>query len=115
MVELEKIPLCRLRDLPDPGSRGLTLATYLGPLEIFLIRKGSEVYGYVNHCPHTGVNLEWMPDQFLDPTGGFIQCATHGALFRIEDGLCLRGPCMGERLRSAELHMELGKLFLISW
>jgi nitrite reductase/ring-hydroxylating ferredoxin subunit len=25
-------------------------------------------------------------------------CSTHGALFRVEDGVCLAGPCQGDRL-----------------
>ncbi|MGD8589642.1 MAG: Rieske 2Fe-2S domain-containing protein [Chromatiales bacterium] len=114
MCEGGKIALCRLQDLPDPGSRGITLDTRYGSLEIFLVRKCNEIYGYINHCPHTGVNLDWVQDQFLDPSGGFIQCATHGALFRIEDGVCLRGPCVGARLRPIELQLEQGKVILIS-
>jgi nitrite reductase/ring-hydroxylating ferredoxin subunit len=114
MVEKEKIALCRLQDLTDPGSRGINLDTRHGTLEIFLVRKGNELYGYINHCPHTGVNLDWIPDQFLDPSGGFIQCATHGALFSIQEGVCLRGPCVGDRLISIELQIEQGEVFLIT-
>ncbi|MEE8263379.1 MAG: Rieske (2Fe-2S) protein, partial [Gammaproteobacteria bacterium] len=40
----------------------------------------------------------WVPDQFLDETGNLLQCATHGALFRIEDGFCVAGPCTGASL-----------------
>lgn len=25
-------------------------------------------------------------------------CATHGAIFRVEDGVCLAGPCQGDQL-----------------
>jgi nitrite reductase/ring-hydroxylating ferredoxin subunit len=113
MVEREKIPICRLQDLADPGSRGINLHTLNGPLELFLVRKGKDVFAYHNHCPHTGVNLDWIADQFLDPSGGFIQCATHGALFRIEDGVCLRGPCAGDRLRAIELEIDQGELFVV--
>jgi nitrite reductase/ring-hydroxylating ferredoxin subunit len=91
----------------------MVLDTRRGPLEVFLVRKGDAVYGYINHCPHTGVNLEWVPNQFLDASGGFIQCATHGALFRIEDGFCLRGPCVGARLRSIELGIDQGEVYVI--
>lgn len=83
-------------------------------MEILLVRKGDAVYGYRNHCPHTGVNLDWMPDQFLDLTESFIQCATHGAMFRIEDGYCLRGPCAGESLQKLYLEIEQGGVVLYS-
>lgn len=39
-----------------------------------------------------------MPDQFLNLDGDLIQCATHDALFRLEDGVCIAGPCAGRSL-----------------
>ena len=90
--------LCALNDIPDQKARGFTLETEGNKLEFFIVRKGDQVYGYINRCPHTGVNLDWQPDQFLDLTGYQIQCSTHGALFRIRDGLCVYGPCQGQHL-----------------
>lgn len=113
MTEQARIPLLKLHELKDPDSRGFTLTTGQGTLEVLVVHKGGEVYGYVNRCPHTGVNLDWMPDQFLDPSNGFIQCATHGALFRIDDGVCLRGPCAGDRLRPITLQIEGEEVFVI--
>ena len=52
--------------------------------------------------------LDWVPDQFLAPEKDMIQCATHGALFRIEDGHCLAGPCTGENLTPLPVHVEGG-------
>jgi nitrite reductase/ring-hydroxylating ferredoxin subunit len=79
---------------------------------IFLVRKGDRVFGYRNRCPHTGAPLEWQPDQFLDFDGSFIQCALHGALFRIHDGYCLRGPCAGHGLEPVEVRVEEGRVVL---
>ena len=90
--------LCRLADLADPGTRGFTLQTPLGLQDIFLVRRGAAVYAYVNHCPHTGSPLDWQPDQFLNLDRTLIQCATHLALFRIDDGHCVAGPCVGQAL-----------------
>ncbi len=45
--------------------------------------------------------LEWpvrAPDQFLNLDGDLIQCATHDALFRIEDGVCIADPSSGRSL-----------------
>jgi len=53
-------------------------------------------------CPHRGVPLEWQPDQFLDPSASLIQCATHGALFLIESGECVAGPCAGQFLTALD-------------
>ncbi|MBI5042129.1 MAG: Rieske 2Fe-2S domain-containing protein [Gammaproteobacteria bacterium] len=90
--------LCRLDDLADPGTRGFTLQTQFGLRDIFLVRRGTAVYAYVNHCPHTGSPLDWQPDQFLNLDRTLIQCATHLALFRIDDGHCVAGPCTGQSL-----------------
>lgn len=104
-------PICRLEELADPGSRGarLTLPDG-GALEILVVRREARIYAYRNRCPHTGVNLEWQPHRFLDLTGHFILCATHGALFRFEDGLCLRGPCAGQRLTPVAVRVESGRV-----
>lgn len=103
--------VCELAELPDPGSRGASLKLPDASLEILVVRRGERVYAYRNRCPHTGVNLEWQPHQFLDLTDHFILCATHGALFRFEDGLCLRGPCVGQRLISISTRIESGKVY----
>jgi nitrite reductase/ring-hydroxylating ferredoxin subunit len=113
MPMAERYRLCRRLVLPDPGSRGFSLMLEGETLELFVVRCGGEVRAYRNVCPHTGVNLEWQADQFLDPSKRYIQCATHGALFRIEDGFCLRGPCAGRSLQPLALEEEDNWLILI--
>ena len=65
-----------------------------------LVRRGSLIRAYLNRCPHTGSPLNWLPDRFLDDDAKRIVCATHAALFRMEDGYCLAGPCAGQSLTS---------------
>ena len=81
-------------------------------LDILVVRRGTHVYGYHNNCPHTGGPLNWVPDQFFDLTGEYIQCATHGALFRIADGVCEYGPCDGDRLTPPPTAVEAGEVVL---
>lgn len=90
--------LCRLDEISDPGGKGFVFGAGKDRREIFVMRKGGQVWGYANRCPHAGIPLDWQPDQFLDPSKTLIQCATHGALFGIEDGLCVAGPCKGKSL-----------------
>jgi nitrite reductase/ring-hydroxylating ferredoxin subunit len=75
---------------------------------MFVMRKGDAAYGYVNDCPHTRSPLNWQPDVFLDTTKKHIQCSTHGAQFRIEDGFCIWGPCKGELLKPLPVRVESG-------
>jgi len=71
--------------------------------EMFIVRYRGEYHVYENSCPHTGGPLDWMPGQFLDLEKNHIQCSTHHALFRINDGFCISGPCSGQRLKKVNL------------
>ncbi len=95
---------CRLADLPQ-GSHGL-LRDETGRYRLLVVRRGDELHAYHNRCPHTGAPLEWREHDFLDREGRYIQCSLHGALFRIEDGLCLAGPCRGRSLERVELELS---------
>ncbi len=88
--------LCDSDELPEGASRG-----FPGPRGgLLLVRREGQAYAYRNRCPHRGIPLEWQADQFLDVSGSLIQCATHGALFLIESGECVAGPCAGEFLEA---------------
>jgi nitrite reductase/ring-hydroxylating ferredoxin subunit len=89
-----------LDQLGEGQARGLTLAD---GTEIVAVRRGGALYAYENRCPHQGTPLETFPDKFLNSDGSLLICSTHGARFRVEDGLCVSGPCKGERLRRLAL------------
>jgi nitrite reductase/ring-hydroxylating ferredoxin subunit len=99
--------LCALDEIEDGGAKGFSVEDGEGErLEIFVIREGRALYAYENACPHIGTPLDWTPDRFLDAAGENILCATHGALFRIEDGYCTAGPCAGDRLSAFEVILD---------
>jgi nitrite reductase/ring-hydroxylating ferredoxin subunit len=91
--------LCALGEIPEPGAKAFLLDPEGGD-EVVVVRHDGGVYAYVNSCPHTGASLNWTPDQFLNLDRTLLQCATHDALFRIDDGLCVAGPCAGQGLRA---------------
>ena len=103
--------VCTVAALQDPGSLGID-GNAPGDHGYFLVRRGDRVYAYRNNCPHTGAPLEWQNNRFLDLTGQLIQCAMHGALFDIETGMCLRGPCVGSSLTPVAIRVESGQVFL---
>lgn len=100
--------LCSLDALPDPGSRGFV---HQGQA-LFAVRQGQQVFVYENRCPHRGIPLEWVPDQFLDSTERLIQCATHGALFLPDTGECVAGPCAGTSLTPRRCYISDGQVWL---
>ena len=104
--------LCKTSDIEDPGSRGFELSAKHETLAIFVVHKNGEFYAYYNQCPHTGVNLEWQENQFLDLDKALIQCATHDALFEIDSGECIAGPCAGKFLQSLPLSIRDNKIHL---
>lgn len=107
--------LCRLEEIADGTGKGFAIETAAGPRDIFVVRDGAAAYGYVNSCPHTGTPLDWTPDKFMSEDGRYIQCATHGALFRIEDGDCIAGPCAGDSLAGVPLTVDAeGRVVLLA-
>lgn len=105
--------ICRLDELEDPGSRGMTVSQDGRVHDVFVVRSGEQVFAYLNSCPHTGGPLDWVPDQFLNIDKDSIQCATHAALFRLQDGECTAGPCKGERLAAVPVSVEAGEVVLL--
>jgi nitrite reductase/ring-hydroxylating ferredoxin subunit len=103
--------LCRLEALPDGTSKAFPPAAG-GFAGLFAVRQGDAVHVYVNSCPHLGVPLDWMPDRFLSADGSRIICATHGAEFRIADGVCLQGPCRGDVLEPVSIQIKGGTVFV---
>lgn len=94
--------ICGLDELRESTCYGWESTINNRLVQCLLIYHQDGVYSYLNRCPHTGVNLDWMPHQFLDSRNEFVQCATHGALFMIKDGLCIHGPCLGKKLQQLE-------------
>lgn len=45
-------------------------------------------------------------DPYLDATGGLILCHRHQACFEPQQGLCLSGPCTGQRLTALDVTIE---------
>jgi nitrite reductase/ring-hydroxylating ferredoxin subunit len=96
--------ICAMSDIPSQKAKGFHLAI-IGedgvekPWPIVVVRWGKQVFGYVNKCPHDGVNLDWERNQFLDPNNGIrLMCGKHGAVFELGTGVCVEGPCKGRSL-----------------
>ena len=101
--------ICQADELADHQCLEFSLHIEKGEdVPAFVLRRGENFFAYRNHCPHTGVPLNWVENQFLSYEGDYIQCAVHGALFQIEDGFCLHGPCNGQSLRALPLQVRDG-------
>jgi nitrite reductase/ring-hydroxylating ferredoxin subunit len=91
--------LMRLSDVADGATKEFVLDGGDWPPSGFVVRVGNKVHAYFNRCPHALRPLNFLPDRFLSPDGGLIQCTAHGALFEKATGFCIAGPCLDESLR----------------
>ena len=96
--------------IPDDTARNFVLELPAGRFHGFVVRKGDAVHGYVDSCAHMALPLAQKLDAYLTPDAGHIQCSWHGALYRVEDGICVGGPCVGARLRPWPVTVENGMI-----
>lgn len=75
-------------------------------LEGFVLQHPSGLVAYLNRCPHFAVDLDMGDGRFYDPAVDRIYCKTHGAEFRVSDGYCDHGPCLGDALEKFEVQID---------
>lgn len=112
MADTAEVKVGRFDELPDPGCREFSIGDGDWPFRGFVVRQGEAVYAYQNFCRHVGHQLNWMPDDFLSKDRTAIQCASHGALYEIDTGLCFRGPCTGQSLRRVDVEVRDGVVYV---
>ena len=98
------LELCLLSDLKNGEAKGFNVEGSGIAQRLIIVRQGDGVKAYINLCPHIGSRLDGDVGQFLDdedPT--MLLCDSHAALFRIEDGVCVKGPCEGDKLFPADV------------
>jgi nitrite reductase/ring-hydroxylating ferredoxin subunit len=105
--------ICKLSDVPDNDAKGMVAAVEGKQRNIFVARKGDQAFAYLNWCPHNQVLIDQIPNKFFNADKSYIQCSKHGALFQVEDGFCVEGPCEGESLKSLTTLVEDGAIYLV--
>ena len=98
---MEKV--CSTEDVPEREARSFESSK--GQV-FFITQRDGDFFAYQNVCPHLHVELEFLENQFLDSDQEYIQCSTHGALFQVETGECIFGPCQGEYLEKVALQVH---------
>ncbi len=113
-LRMSELLLARADEIGEGASKGFSVSWQGELIEGFLVQQNGELYAYRNNCPHTGAPLDWMPDQFMDVEGRYIQCSMHGALFQVEDGLCIYGPCVSRRLEPLPIEIVQDEIRLLT-
>ena len=81
-----------------------TLVTVDGT-DVFLYRRGEEIFAIGNECPHQGGNL---CDGWVE--GEIVTCPLHGWEFDLRTGVCMTVP--GERVPAYTVTVEDGAVHL---
>jgi len=102
------LKLARLDEIPEDDARGFESPQG----EVIVARRDGQVYAYRNSCPHLGIELNFQPDVFMDLDHDYLECVNHGALFRVEDGHCVWGPCAGQALEAVAIQIRDGAVWL---
>jgi nitrite reductase/ring-hydroxylating ferredoxin subunit len=98
-------------ELAHGASKKFTLRRGSRELEALLVNYQGNLFAYVNRCPHTGITLDWVNNQFFSVDGRYLMCATHGAVFEPPSGECIWGPCVGLALQSVPLEIADGQVY----
>ena len=106
--------LCQMSDIRDGEARGFAMPGFAR--KIVVVRKAGRLFAYLDSCPHYdgGTPMAWRADRYLNGEGTHLACHSHGALFEIETGECVLGPCLGQRLQKVPVRSTpLGDVELV--
>ena len=113
-VARDRIRLCHASDIGEDQARGFMTARGAGR-KVIVTRREGRLHGWLDACPHYpgGTPMAWKSDAYLNGEGTHLACHSHGALFDIETGECVLGPCLGQRLTRVELTLtEAGDVLI---
>lgn len=106
--------LAPLDDLPDGDAREFIFGRGTTVFSMFVVRRGLEVYGYLNICPHYSSPLNARAGQFMNEDGSRIRCTMHFAEYRIEDGFGVAGAGANCWLDPVPVHVRDDGMVVIS-
>lgn len=105
--------ICPSAQLGD-GEEGIRFEVARGDerLPAFVVRWHSRPFAYINECRHQATELDWNAGDFFDESKLYLICATHGAIYEPDTGLCVAGPCQGAHLAPVRIQERDGGVFL---
>lgn len=99
-----QLRLCHRDEVPEGAARGF-LPLPGASRNVIVVKRDGQLHGYMDSCPHYrgGTPMAWRRDAYLNGEGTHLACHAHGALFDIETGACVSGPCLGRKLTRVPL------------
>ncbi|MFZ2990347.1 Rieske (2Fe-2S) protein [Ideonella sp.] len=116
MPEAELAPaqvLCPSAALVERGTAfSFEVLLWQKPARAFALRFDGQAVAYLNRCAHVPVEMDWQPGEFFDQDKRWLVCSIHGASYEPSNGICVGGPCRGQRLMALRLSEADG---LVHW
>jgi len=97
--------------LPPGTSKKFSLDAGGREVECFIVNWQGGYHAYVNRCRHIAMSLDWLENRFFDLEREFLQCPTHGALYRPDTGFCVFGPPAGRSLIRVPLEIRGDEIY----
>ena len=108
--------ICKLEDIADHGAWSKVWGEdHRNLFPLMITRREQELYAYANVCPHQFLPLDNYMGEFLNEDGKLFVCLHHGAVFRVEDGLCVSGPCRGTSLLKVNVELRGDDVVMGPW
>jgi ketohexokinase len=96
IANIKHITSARATVVPAPGLKH----------KVVLIKHNDEIKAYENNCPHQDVPLDEAYKIDINPFEMTMKCSVHDAFFRIEDGVCIEGPCWRDELKAVAIEID---------
>ncbi|MBB4953636.1 nitrite reductase/ring-hydroxylating ferredoxin subunit [Agrobacterium vitis] len=100
------MPLCHVSDIAEGEAKGF-LPSPSARRKIIVLKRNGRLHGWLDSCPHFagGTPMAWKSNAYLNGDGTHLACHSHGALFEMETGECVLGPCLGQSLTRVNLQV----------
>ena len=112
MINNELTKACNIDEIMENECVDIKITENKKQKSVFAVKKNGSFYVYLNSCPHIGTPLNLIPNKFLNHNDNHIICSTHGALFEIETGFCISGPCINKNLAQIPSTIKNNALFI---
>jgi nitrite reductase/ring-hydroxylating ferredoxin subunit len=103
--------VARVGELAHGASKKFKIRRGEFDTEALLVNYQGNFFAYLNRCPHVGISMDWVNNQFFTVDRRYLMCANHGAVFEPPTGECVWGPCVGAALQKLALEIEGEKIF----
>ena len=81
-------------------------------IDCFVVNHRGQFRAYINSCRHMVTPLDFVRYQFFTEDGSHLVCATHGALYEPDTGLCVDGPCEGLSLHALPVVVDRAEIIV---